>query len=167
MAETSKVAFDGETTADMVGVDESVDDEIKASGTTDVVVAIQGLNNPGNRFYSSIKSENFADKLAIAAALTTSIPIDENLNKEIKLTNFIVQPVDLTDSEGNINTAPRVVMIDADGTAYHATSIGLLSSLQNIVSVLGEPSAWPAPVSIKVVKQKGNKGFSFFTVKFL
>lgn len=157
------VAFDGETIEA-----EPMDEEIQASGTTDVVVAIEGLNNPGNRFYSSIKSENFADKLAIASALTTSVPIDENLNKEIKLTNFIVQPVDLKNERtGKVETAPRVVMIDADGTAYHATSIGLLSSLQNIVSVLGEPSAWPAPVSIQVVKQKGNKGYSFFTIKFL
>lgn len=157
------VAFDGEEVDSEV-----VAEAIQSSGTTDVVVAIQGLNNPGNRFYSSIKSENFADKLKIAAALTTSIPIDENLNKEIKLVNFIVQPVDLVNEKTNeINTAPRVVMIDADGTAYHATSIGLLSSLENIVSVLGEPSSWPAPVSIQVVKQKGNKGFSFFTIKFL
>ena len=157
------VKFDGEEI-----VAEPIDEEIVAVGTTNVVLAIEGLNNPGTRFYSSIKSENFADKLAIASALTTSVPIDENLNKEIKLTNFIVQPVELlNDRTGEVNTAPRVVMIDADGTAYHATSIGLLSSLQNIRSVLGEPSDWPAPVSIQVVKQKGNKGFSFFTIKFL
>lgn len=147
---------------------EAVEEAVQASGSTDVVAVIEGMNNPASGFYSSIKGDDFASKLNIAAAMTTSVPIDENLGKPIQLVNFIVQPVDLTNQQtGEVQTAPRVVLIDADGTAYHATSIGLLSSLRNIVSVLGEPASWPQPVGITVQKQKGNNGYSFFTVKFI
>lgn len=144
-----------------------IEETVAKGAATDVASVIQGLNNPGSAVYSSISSDSFEDKLAIAAALTTSVPIDENLNKEIQLTDFIVQPVDLTDDQGNVNTAPRVVLIDEAGVAYHATSIGLLSSLRNIASVLGAPSTWPHPVPIQVVEQKGNNGYKFFTIKFL
>jgi hypothetical protein len=146
---------------------ESTDDTATASGVTDVVAIIQSLNNPESGFYSSIKSEDFADRLAVASALTTSQPIDENLGTTIHLTNFIVQPIELADDEGTVNTAPRVVLIDADGTAYHATSVGLLSSLRNIISVLGEPESWPKPIDIQVTKQQGRNGYKFFTIKFV
>lgn len=139
-----------------------------AVGSTDVVAVIAGLNNPQQGFYSSIKSDDFSTRLQIAAAMTTSEPVDNNLGKEIKLVNFIVQPVELQNRlTGEINTAPRIVLIDEDGAAFHATSIGILSSLRNIISVLGEPASWPAPVNIQIVKQKGNNGYSFFTIKFL
>jgi hypothetical protein len=139
-----------------------------AVGSTDVVAVIAGLNNPQQGFYSSIKSDDFNTRLQIAAAMTTSEKIDNNLGKEINLANFIVQPVELQNRlTGEVNTAPRIVLIDADGAAFHATSIGLLSSLRNIISVLGEPSEWPAPVKIKIVKEMGRNGYSFFTMKFV
>lgn len=137
------------------------------STATDVAAAIQGLNT-GAAFFSTVKGDDFDTKLAVAEALTTSLPVDENLGKLINLANIIVQPVELTDEKtGEVNTAPRVVLLDADGTAYHGTSVGLLSSVRNILAALGDPSTWAKPVSINVVKQKGNNGYSFFTIKFV
>lgn len=141
-------------------------DNIARVGAANVVEVIKGLNDPSSGFYSSIKGEDFAAKLTIASALTTSEPIEENLDTMLNLTNFIVTPVDFVGDDGIVETAPRVILIDDKGTAYHATSIGLLTALKNIVSVLGEPSSWPNPVAIKVVREKGNKGFHFFTIKF-
>lgn len=153
---------------DVAVIDDSVEEAVTASGSTDVVAIIQGMNNPAAGFYSSIKSDDFASRMNVARALTTSEPLDENLGKTINLVDFIIQPVDLANQQtGEVQTAPRVVLIGDDGQAYHATSIGLLSSLRNIVTALGEPSTWPQPVGISVVKQKGNNGYSFFTVKFV
>lgn len=144
-----------------------IDDSVVTSGVTDVAGIIAGLNNPASGFYSSIKSDSFTDKLAIASAMTTSLPLDEHLDSQILLKDFIVQPVDLANDKGEITTAPRIVLVAADGTAYHATSVGILSSLRNVVSVLGEPSTWDAAIAVKVVRQKGNNGYSFFTLKFV
>lgn len=144
-------------------VDSTNIDRVSAADVTEI---IKGLNNPSSGFYSSIKSEDFDARLVIAAALTSSIPIEDNLDKPIALADFIVQPVQFAGEDGTIDTSPRVILIDDDGVAYHATSIGLLTALKNIVSVLGEPLAWSKPVNIRVVKEKGNRGFSFFTIKF-
>lgn len=149
-------------------VDRDVTDEVTTSNPRDVtsVIASLGQADPG-KFYSSINTESFDDRLRIATAMTTSLPIDENIGKPIKLANFIVQAVDLVnDEDGTVTAAPRCTLIDADGTAYHATSTGMLQSLLNIAKVLGEPSSWPEPVGISVSKEKAKRG-SFFTIKFL
>lgn len=138
-----------------------------SGGATNVVAAIQGLNNPDSAFYSSIKGGDFASKKAVAAALTSSTPIDEILGETIDLVNIIVQPVDLADDSGNVNTAPRVILIDSKGVAFHATSVGLLSAIRNLFATIGEPETWPEAVPVKVVQQKGRNGFKFFTINLV
>jgi hypothetical protein len=169
LADKTPVAFE----AAMDEIENDNDDTIEeatevGAGSTDVVAIIAGLNNPQLGFYSSVKTDSFEDKLAIVRAMAGSEALDNNLGKEIALVNFIIQPVDIANRlTGEVNTAPRIVLMDANGTAYHATSIGILSSLRNIMSVLGEPATWPAPVNVKIIKQKGNNGFSFFTIQFV
>lgn len=141
-------------------------DEATTVGSTDVAEIIKGLNNPSSAMYSSIKTDDFASRLRIVQAMTTSSPVDDHLGETINLTNFIVQPVDLVNATGEVNTAPRIVLIDADGTAYHATSVGLLTALRNVTGVLGEPSTWPEAVPIVVIEQKSRNGYKFFTINF-
>lgn len=140
--------------------------ELVHTTSNDVAAAIQGLNT-GAAFYSSVKGTDFDSKLKVAEALTTSLPIDQNLGKTIALRDIIVQPVELTnETTGEVETAPRIVLLDADGTAYHATSVGLMSSVRNILAALGDPAAWPTPVNIQVIKE-GQGTRQYFTVKFV
>ena len=160
-------------------VDDSVDEPIEvdvdaadesnnAVGTVDVLDTIKALNNPDSAFYSSIKSDDFSARKAIAIAISGSKPIDENLGREINLINVIVLPVDLMDKRtGEISAAPRVILIDANGEAYHGTSVGLLTAVRNLFSALGEPYTWPEPLAIKVLQQRGNNGFRFFTISLV
>lgn len=143
-------------------------EESTARGVTDVDKAIRNLNDPESGYYSSIKNESFADGLKVASALTSSKPLDEHLGETINLRNFIVMPVDLADEKsGEITTQPRVIIIDDAGESYHATSVGLLSALNNIVAGLNrQPADWPEAIPVKVVRQKGRNGYSFFTLKF-
>ena len=169
-ATTSATVADAPVDATVVE-DDAVEEAAanSAVGSTDVVKAIQGLNNPDSAFYSSIKGDDFDTNLKVAAAITNSTPIDDILGQTINLKNFIVMPVDLQNANtGEVTTAPRVILIDDADNAYHATSIGLLTALRNLVAALKmEPSEWPKPVPAKVVEQKGNNGFKFFTLKFV
>lgn len=144
-----------------------VEEAIAVSGATDVVAAIQGLNNPDSAFYTSVKGTDFAAKKAVASALTSSEPIDEHLGETINMLNVIVMPVDLANAQGEVNTAPRVIVIAEDGKAYHATSVGMLSAIRNLFATLGEPETWPEAVPIKVVQQKGNNGYKYFTINLV
>lgn len=134
----------------------------------DVAGAIASLNDPSSAFYSSIKGDNFAGKRDIAKALTTSIPIADNLHKEIALVDVIVQSVQIADEEtGEVTEAPRVTLIAEDGSAYNGTSVGLLNSVRQIFSSLGEPTTWPEPLPIKIVEKKGRRGWRYMTVELV
>lgn len=140
--------------------------ELVHTTATGVAAAIQGLNS-GAGFFSTVSGDDFESKLMVAEALTSSVAIDQNLGKTIMLANIIVQPVELTnETTGEVETAPRIILLDADGTAYHATSVGLLSSVRNILASLGSPSKWPKPVAIQVIKE-GQGTRQYFTVKFV
>jgi hypothetical protein len=148
-------------------VDASIEEQTGSTSVTDVGAAIVALNTPGAAFYSSITGTDFAAKKKVAAALTSSLPIDENLGKVIALVNVIVLPVELANDQGEVNTAPRCILLDADGTAYHATSVGMLSAIRNLLASLGEPSSWETPVDVKVIQQKGNNGYKYFTLNLV
>lgn len=136
-------------------------------GTTDVTTAIQGLNNPDQSFYSSIKSDSFAGKLALAAAINNSEPIADHVGEQIELENFIVQSVEIADKDGLVNTAPRVTLVATGGIAYHATSVGLLQSVRSIIAFVGEPSTWEAPIPVKIVEKRGRSGYRYMTIEFV
>lgn len=142
--------------------------EYGASGSTDVAAAIQGLNNPDAAFYSSIKNDTFEGKIAVAQALSASKPVADNLGTEFRLKHIIVQSVQIADDEsGEINEAPRVTLVDADGNAFHGTSVGLLSAARNIIAQLGEPESWTASPRVQVVEERGRRGYRYQTIKLL
>lgn len=143
-------------------------EERQSRGVTDVSAAIAGLNDSSAAFYSTIKGTDFAARKLIAAAQTKSVSLADNLGAEIALRNFIVQSVNLEDDKtGEVNEAPRVTLIAEDGTAYHATSVGLLSALRNVIATLGEPDSWPEALPIKVVEQRGRSGYRFMTIELV
>lgn len=140
----------------------------QSAGVTDVAAAIAGLNDSSAAFYSTIKGTDFAARKQIASAQTKSKPLADALGQTINLTNFIVQSVTLQDEKsGEVNDAPRVTLIDAEGEAFHATSVGLLSALRNIIATLGEPDTWPEALPIKVVEQRGRSGYRFMTIELV
>lgn len=126
---------------------------------------IQNLAAGQAAFLSTIKGDDFATKVATIEAMTNSVPVKENLNKTINVVNFIVQSVPMADRQtGELTDQPRIILLDADGTAYHAISGGLWRSVQNILGVLPHPSEWPAPLPLHIVSVKGGKG-DFYTAK--
>lgn len=150
---------------------EVINDDIEVYGegaNTDVAAAIEGLNNPDAAFYSSIKNDTFDGRIQVAQALSSSQPLSDNLGVEIALKHFIVQAVQISDdATGNVNEAPRVTLVDADGNAFHATSVGLLASVRNLIAQVGEPETWERPIKIKVVEERGRRGYRYQTIKLI
>jgi len=151
-----------ETTTAPVSTDVAVLDT-----ATDSAVAqeIRNLATNNVAFYSTIVGDKFEDRVATIEAMTNSLPIKENINKTINLVNVIVQSVPMADQvTGEIKDQPRIILLDADGTAYHAISGGLWRSVQNILGILPHPSTWPAPLPLHIVSVKGRQG-DFYTAK--
>ena len=140
-------------------------DVLDTTSDTSLALSIANLGTGKASFYSSLQGEDFATKVATVEAMTNSIPIKENLNTTINVKNIIVQKVPMVNERtGAFEDQPRIVLLDADGTAYHAISGGLYRSIDNIINIVGEPHVWPAPLPIHIVSVKGRQG-DFYTAK--
>lgn len=154
-------------------------DHAPESGTdlalrTDPAAVIESLKAGNANVYSSIELNTLGDKIAVLKALTDAKSVDENLGAPIALVDFVVQAIEVRDNEsGQLEPAARVILIDADGTAYAAVSSGLVRSLETITGVAGMPSKWvddkgkKTPINCTVVQERARSGYKFFTVKLV
>jgi hypothetical protein len=112
--------------------------------------------------YSSNKATDFASRVGIVNAMTNAVPVADNLGKTINLKDVVIQSVSLVNERtGELQEVPRITLIDADGTAYSATSDVIFKDLKNFFAILGEPNNWPAPLPVTVTKEKAKVGQLF------
>ena len=149
-------------------VAEAVADDAFTGAVVDMRNAVAALNDPSSGFYSTIKANGFKERLALGKAINDSSPLDEHLNEEFELANYIVQVVEIADNgTGEIVQAARTILIDVEGNAYHGTSKGLMTAIRNLNATVGDPSQWEGnTVRIKVVEE-GVKPRRYFTIKFV
>lgn len=117
--------------------------------------------------YSSIQGTSFEARVAVITAISTAVPVADNLNKVILLKDVVIESVTLANERtGELQEVPRITFIAADGAAYSATSDVLFKDVKRVFSILGTPNNWPAPVPVKITKEKAKVG-SFFTLAVL
>ena len=94
------------------------------------------------QYVTSISND---DKVSLLKAMGNS---DHNLlnwcldnpGEPILMKDILFQPVQMADDEtGEITDNVRLVVIDKDGTSYSAVSVGAVSSMQRLISVMGQP----------------------------
>lgn len=142
--------------------------EIVIANERNIGGEIVNINSGQAAFYSSIKGDDMDAKLAVASAMSNAEPLSENLNKALNIENVIIQEVELNnENTGKIESAPRITLVDASGKAYSATSVGIFSSVKQLLAVVGEPETWSKPVAMFAVEQKASKpGQKFMTLKY-
>lgn len=145
--------------------DIAVSDDVVLSAAADAGALLDSLRAGNNTIVSTIEGDDFESKLAVYDAVTNALPVSENLNKRILLTNMVAQVIEINDEEtGEPVSVARLVLIDADGTAYAAISTGLVRSMQTLLGVIGQPSTWTSPVPVKIT-QEGQGTRKYFTIK--
>lgn len=129
---------------------------------------IVSINNGTAAFYSSLTGDDFDTKMAVVSALSNAEPLSEHLKEPLKLVNVIIQEVELENEQTKrMESAPRCTLILEDGTALAATSIGIFSSLKQLLGAAGEPSTWERPVECYAVEEKARKGMGkYMTIKY-
>ena len=88
-----------------------------------IVAQVEAMKAGGVGIFSSLPSDTFEAKLATANALANALPIDEHLGEVIDLANFVVQAVEVTNTDAATGVsrkvpATRIVLVAADGSAY-------------------------------------------------
>jgi len=126
---------------------------------------IANLSKGQTGLFSTITGTDFESKVTLMNALSNSIPVSENLKTTIPLVNVVVESVDMANEQtGEIAAQPRIVLLSADGTAYHAISGPAFRDVKRLLAIMGHPSTWPAPLPIHVA-QEGQGTRKYFTVK--
>jgi hypothetical protein len=73
------------------------------------------------------------------------------INKTISIKDVFCEIVDCVNKEtGEVNKAPRIVLIDDKGEGYQCVSLGIFSAIKKIFNVKGTPSTWAHSIKIEV-----------------
>lgn len=117
--------------------------------------------------FCSITANTQKEKLRLYNVMNTPDErLAECVNKELHITDVFVEVVQIrSETTGEINSCPRIILVDKDGKSYVAVSIGVFNSLKKLMSAFGVPR-WNEPVIIipKQIK-KGINSILTLTVK--
>lgn len=111
--------------------------------------------------YSTVVGNDFEAKRTTLAAVTSAVPLADHFGEHIELANVVVQEVEISDQTGAKSVQPRVILLDADGTAYYAISPVVLNAVRTFIGILGQPHTWPGPVGVKVTRERAKVGFFY------
>jgi len=149
------------------GVEPSTDVAVsRARGVTAGAVERMAMLANGSGILSTLTGTDLASRKTTLNAVTNATPISDHLGETINLVHVVAQVVSIVDVKtGEATDAVRAILLDADGSAYAATSDGLMGSLRDVFGIMGQPDTWSEPLPIRVVEQRGRSGFRFYKIE--
>lgn len=112
---------------------------------------------------TTVNMNTFEGRMSVFDATQNALPLEEHLNEDIELANITMQGVQINDRE-NGGTIPgtRTILMASNGTAYTTVSDSVKNAVFTLFSIAGMPDKWPNPITVKVLRVKGNNGYSFY-----
>lgn len=112
----------------------------------------QNLTKSSDSF-CSLKAETPQEKATLFRIMNSPEKrISDCINQTILVKDVYCEVVQVTNKEtGEVNTCPRVVLVDKDGIGYQSVSFGIYGSLKKLFQVYGVPT-WEEPVPVKVIQ---------------
>lgn len=125
---------------------------------------VRELEGANLRAMCSIKAETAEEKaLVFNAANNPQHKVADFINKKIMVKDIYAETLELVNKEtGEVDKAPRIVLIDESGEAYECVSVGMFSALKKLIATFGEPT-WEQPIPV-VVKQEKVANGSMLTI---
>lgn len=78
--------------------------------------------------------------------------IGDCINEVIKVKDVFCEVVQCKREDGTgVDYCPRIVLVDVDGISYQSVSMGIYTSIKNLIKALGAPT-WEKGVSLKVIQ---------------
>lgn len=131
--------------------------------------SIDIFSNPTANFFSSIKDDGSREaKIKIYNMINApDDKLGQHVDEVLEITDLVAHPIQVVDEQtGEILDTLRVIMISSDGTAYASSSLGIVSSLQKIMPIVGR-APWKPAIKVKVVETQTRKGRSALTLTLL
>ena len=129
---------------------------------------IAELSNKREVQYCSIKPQTEEDEILLFIAMNKpKYRLKDFITKTIELKDVFCEMLNCVNKEtGEVNAAPRIVLIDPKGVGYQCVSLGIFSAIKKIFSIKGDPSTWKKPIKIEV--QQITKGVnSMLTINMI
>lgn len=113
---------------------------------------IAELNSERNVQYCSLKPKTEDDEILLFNVMNNpKYRLKDFINKTITVKDVFCEIVQCVNKEtGEVNSAPRIVLIDEKGDGYQCVSLGIFSAIKKIFNVKGEPSMWEKPIHLEV-----------------
>lgn len=127
------------------------------------------LTEANTQFFCSIPNDGSrASQVKVYNAINNKgDSLDDHKGEVLEIVDVACHPVTLLDENtGEVVNALRVILVDKNGKNYDAVSQGIVSSLQKVFAIVGQPSYNP-PLKLKVVEQKTRKGFKTNTIELV
>lgn len=123
------------------------------------------LSENATSIYCSVNGGDRKSKaLVYNAANNPEHKVGDYINKTINVKDVLVEEIELVNEEsGNMERAPRVVLIDDKGEAYQAVSMGMFNAVKTAIQVFGAPT-WDEPLPM-LIKQITVKNGSMLTAE--
>lgn len=113
--------------------------------------SIQQADSSG---YTSYKPKDFNDKLNLyRLAFDGADKLSSLIGKSITVKDIFIHTVNIKGID-----VPRTVLITPDKKSYSCVSLGVYSSLTSLISAIGLPDTWEAPIEFNVTKEKTANG---------
>ena len=118
------------------------------------------LRNPTTSMLCTVKGDDHKTKIKVYNAITDPTKkMDDMVNVPFKLKDVIAHPVDLvSEKTGEVETMLRTILIDDKGNSYAGVSAGVVSALQRVFAIFGQPNTWAEPINVKLVKRDTRNG---------
>lgn len=112
---------------------------------------IADLNQPRMAAFCSFNAETEEDKAKLYNLMNNPDKrVGDCINKVINVKDIFCEVVNCVNKQtGEVEKAPRVVLIDDKGVAYQCVSTGIFSAVKKLFGVFGVPT-WETPLPLEV-----------------
>lgn len=111
-----------------------------------------------NGIFTTVKGDDFETKAKIFNAVNDAKPVSDLSGKPFEIADLVIEATEFVNEKtGEIEPSVRTIFITPTGDAYQAFSGPVFNAAKRILALLGEPSAWPAPLKVRVTEEGSGK----------
>lgn len=107
-----------------------------------------------NGIFTTVKGDDFETKTKIFNAVNDAESVSDLNGKPFEITDMVIETAEfMNEKTGEVDQAVRTIFITPDGKAYQVFSGPVFNAAKRILTLLGDPADWPAPLKVRVTEE--------------
>lgn len=107
-----------------------------------------------NGIFTTVRGDEFETKTKIFNAVNDAVNVSELNGKPFEITDMVIEVAEFVNEKtGDVDQAVRTIFITPEGKAYQAFSGPVFNAAKRILTLLGDPADWPAPLKVRVTEE--------------